>query len=142
MAHPTRLFHEPKEIENIWNDFKMSLIERSKVWEKIQYVGKDGTKRIDNPKIPLTFEGFKIYCRIHYGEIEQYFTNQDKYYTKFIDICSRIKEEIRDDQIIGGMLGFYNPSITQRLNNLVDKQEQTIKKEQPLFGSKEEEEDE
>jgi hypothetical protein len=30
------------------------------------------------------------------------------------------------------MAGIYNPSITQRLNGLVDKQETTIR-EQPLF---------
>jgi hypothetical protein len=32
------------------------------------------------------------------------------------------------------MVGQYNPSITQRLNNLVDKQEQKLHIEQPLFG--------
>ena len=44
------------------------------------------------------------------------------------------REEIREDQIIGGMLSFYNPSITQRLNGLVEKQETSITIEQPLFG--------
>lgn len=137
MAHPTRLFHKAEELESIWNDYKESLKESAKKWEKIQYVGKDGTKRIDNPKIPLTAAGFYVYCEKNKGNVEQYFVNKDNYYTDFVSICSRIKKEIRDDQIIGGMLGFYNPSITQRLNNLVDKQEQTVKKEQPLFGDDE-----
>ena len=43
-----------------------------------------------------------------------------------------LKEEIRENQILGGLLGFFNPSITQRLNGLVEKQEMAIK-EQPLF---------
>lgn len=134
MAHPTRLYTKPEQIENLWNNYKESLKEKAKVWEKIQYVGKDGAKKIDNPKIPLTAAGFYVYCYDNGGNIEHYFTNKDNYYNDFVSICSRIKKEIREDQVIGGMLGFYNPSITQRLNNLVDKQEQTIKKEQPLFG--------
>ena len=36
---------------------------------------------------------------------------------------TNIKKEIRENQITGGMLGIYNPSITQRLNNLVEKVE-------------------
>ena len=50
-----------------------------------------------------------------------FFKNQDDYYSDFIPICSRVKKEIRENQITGGLLGFYNPSITQRLNSLVDK---------------------
>ena len=59
--------------------------------------------------------------------MEQYFTNQDKLYNEFIGICRAIKQEIRENQIIGGLLGFHNPSITQRLNNLVEKTETEIK---------------
>jgi hypothetical protein len=32
-----------------------------------------------------------------------------------------VKNEIRENQILGGLLGVYNPSITQRLNGLTDK---------------------
>jgi len=51
-----------------------------------------------------------------------------------MEVCSRIKKSIRKDQIEGGMVGQYNPSITQRLNGLVEKQETSITIEQPLFG--------
>jgi hypothetical protein len=44
-------------------------------------------------------------------------------------ICSHIREEIRENQILGGMIGVYNPSITQRLNGLTDKTENTHKVE-------------
>jgi hypothetical protein len=47
-------------------------------------------------------------------------------YDDYMTICSRIKEQIRQDQIEGGMVGQYNPSITQRLNNLTDKQEHKV----------------
>jgi hypothetical protein len=82
--------------------------------------------------VPYTLEGFKRYCRKNYGDVEQYFWNKDNYYNDFVGICSYIKNEIRENQITGGLLGFYNPSITQRLNNLTDKVETTIV-EQPLF---------
>jgi hypothetical protein len=70
----------------------------------------------------MTLEGFKRYCRSNHGEAEHYFKNTDNMYDDFCLICSRIREEIRENQIIGGLLGFYNPSITQRLNGLVEKQ--------------------
>mgnify|MGYP000896199498 CR=1 FL=1 len=119
--HPTRLFKQPEELLDAFTSYKESLIVEARKWPKVQYVGKDGRREVDYPVIPYTFEGFKRYCREHYGEIEQYFLNTGKYYNEFIGVCSRIKEEIREQQIIGGLLGAYNPSITQRLNNLVEK---------------------
>jgi hypothetical protein len=85
---------------------------------------------------PLTMEGFKLHLwerGILDGGVE-YFLNRTGAYNEFSTVCSRIKESIRADQIKGGMVGIYNPSITQRLNNLVEKQETTVSIEQPLFG--------
>jgi hypothetical protein len=99
------------------------------------YVGKDGTEVRKPLERPLTMEGFKCYVWDVEGfTVEQYFTNQDGAYTDYLGICSRIKETIRRDQIEGGMVGQYNPSITQRLNGLVDKQENTIKGEPRIFN--------
>ena len=53
-------------------------------------------------------------------------------YQDFSTISTRIRKEIRDDQIKGGMVGQYNPSITARLNALKEQIEQT-NIEQPLF---------
>jgi len=121
MAHPTRIFHKPEEIEKAFNEYKEDIKEQSKEWLKIQYVGKDGERKADGQKVPLTMEGFERFCYDRYGVVEQYFKNQDGYYDVFIPICSRVRKEIRENQITGGLLGFYNPSITQRLNSLVDK---------------------
>jgi hypothetical protein len=126
MAHPSRIFKTEEEMAEAWAKFKENLKEQADEWKKVQYVGKDGDKREDPQKVPMTLEGFKRFCRENYGEIEQYFSNQDKYYDDFIGICSRIREEIRENQIIGGMLGFFNPSITQRLNGLTEKTESQI----------------
>jgi hypothetical protein len=57
-------------------------------------------------------------------------------YGDYVSICTRIRKNIRQDQIEGGMTGIYNTSITQRLNNLTEKHEVTHR-EQPLFGDDE-----
>ena len=62
-----------------------------------------------------------------------YFSNKNDKYSEYSTICSHIKKVIRKDQIEGGMVGQYNASITQRLNNLIDKQQHEVKIEQPLF---------
>jgi hypothetical protein len=59
-------------------------------------------------------------------DLGNYFENKEKRYSDFVAICSRVKREIREDQIIGGMVGIYNPSITQRLNALTEKTENQI----------------
>lgn len=78
---------------------------------------------------PLTMEGFENWCADNdiIDSIDQYFSNEDNRYSEYVGICSRIKRTIRQDQIEGGMVGIYNPSITQRLNGLVDKKETEIK---------------
>jgi hypothetical protein len=81
-------------------------------------------------------EGFKLHLwdkGIADGG-RDYFNNKGGAYEEFSAICQRIKEAIRADQIKGGMAGIYNPSITQRLNGLVEKQETSVTIEQPLFG--------
>ena len=132
--HPTRIFKSPEELEHAWTLYKESLREEALEWVKVQYVGKEGQRMEDALKLPYTMEGFEVFCYKNFGTVEQYFKNKDEYYTNFVPICSHIKKEIRSNQITGGLLGVYNPSITQRLNSLVDKSEVTEKREQPLFG--------
>lgn len=84
---------------------------------------------------PLTLEGFENWCNDNdiISDLSQYFANTEQRYTEYQTICSRIRRVIKQDQIEGGMVGIYNPSITQRLNGLVDKSEILQKTEQPLF---------
>lgn len=122
--HPTRIFKTPEDLENVWQDYKADLLVKAEQWPKVQYVGKDGYRVVDYPVLPFTFEGLKRYCWDNkIGDIEHYFWNKDKYYDDFVGVCSRIKNEIREHQIVGGMNGFFNPSITQRLNGLTEKTE-------------------
>lgn len=99
--------------------------------------GKELNEIYRQKERPLTMEGFENYVA-NIDEmpmsLERYFANSNNDYNEFLTICTRIRRTIRQDQIEGGMAGVYNPSITQRLNNLVDKQQHDIKTEQPLFG--------
>jgi len=74
---------------------------------------------------PLTMEGFEVYCYRVGVTVDNYFRNQNGAYDEYYTICSHIKREIRTDQIEGGMVGQYNPSITQRLNGLTEKTDVT-----------------
>ena len=74
---------------------------------------------------PLTMEGFQNFLDDQdvISDVTDYFENKNNSYSDFLRICRRIKRTIRQDQIEGGMAGIYNPSITQRLNNLIEKTE-------------------
>ena len=87
------------------------------------FVGKDGMSVHRLKERPVTMEGFRSFGHKQGVTLKHYFDNTDKAYEEFCTICSRVKDEIRREQIEGGMVGIYNPSITQRLNSLVDKTE-------------------
>jgi hypothetical protein len=99
------------------------------------FVGKDAEEVYRRKERPLTLEGFENWCADNeiIEDLGHYFANTDDRYGNYRTICSRIKKVIRQDQIEGGMAGIYNPSITQRLNNLVERTEVKEVKEQPLF---------
>ena len=125
--HPSRIFKTPEELEEAFNKYKEHVIIESNKWLKVMYVGKEAHRVEEPQKVPLTQEGFERFCYNNYGSVSHYFDNHKGYYDDFGAICTRIKREIREDQITGGLLGFYNPSITQRLNNLTDKKELDLK---------------
>ena len=84
------------------------------------WVGKDADQVYREKERPLTMEGFEIWLSNN-GIVEDlggYMANSNGSYSEFSTICTHIKKAIRKDQIEGGMSGMYNPSITQRLNNL------------------------
>lgn len=123
--------------EKLWEHFDAYRKQtKSNPRKKMVFVGKDGNKDYELLETPLTMEGFENWCANN--EIAQdlghYFENRDNRYSEYVAICSRIKRSIRQDQIEGGMVGQYNASITQRLNSLVDKQEQSVKTEPRVFN--------
>ena len=126
MGSPRNL-DSPEEMLQLFEDYKNSLIKDAENWPKVQYVGKEGQRVEDYPKLPLTYSGLKVFAwKKGIGDIRAYFQNDNESYGNYSYICSCIKEEIRQDQITGGLLGVYNPSITQRLNGLTDKTQTTV----------------
>jgi hypothetical protein len=127
----------PEKMWKLFDEYKKKTKENPRT--KVDYVGKDGN-RVKTPlETPLTMVGFENYV-FRKGlnmELRNYFANDGGRYDEYMPICARIRGEIRQDQIEGGMVGQYNPSITQRLNGLKE-QTETTHIEQPLFPDDEE----
>ena len=115
--------------EKMWEYFEAYRAEvKNNPRTKTVFPGKDAIPQREPLERPLTLEGFENWCA-DAGIIEDlsnYFANTKGNYSDYSTICSRIKRVIRQDQIEGGMVGQYNASITQRLNALVDKQENQV----------------
>ena len=134
MAQVGRLkaFQSPEQLMEWFNKYKV-WVEENPI-RVHDYVGKDADEVYRIRQRPLTVEGFEnfLFENKVIADMGDYFKNRDGRYEEFSPICSHIKKEIRRDQIEGGMVGQYNPSITQRLNGLKEQVEQT-NIEQPLF---------
>lgn len=110
--------------EKLWEHFQNYKKEtKSKPFLIKDWVGKDAFNVQREKERPLTIEGFEcwLFDNDIIGDLSHYFANTNDKYSEFLTICSRIKKAVRQDQIEGGMAGMYNPSITQRLNGLVEK---------------------
>lgn len=131
MARPngTKMIQTPEKMWDLFVAYQKWAKEtpyRVKDW-----VGKDGDQIEREKERPLTMEGFECYVfgQGLNGELSYYFANRDNKYADYLPVCSRIRKAIRADQIEGGMAGMYNPSITQRLNGLVEKVQEDGSKE-------------
>lgn len=125
-----RNLNSPEQLYELFVRYKQDVKANPRI--KSVFGGKEFEERAEPLERPLTMEGFEVFCWDIVGQVEDYFKNRDKRYEEYTPICSRIRKEIREDQITGGMVGQYNASITQRLNNLKEQIEQT-NIEQPLF---------
>lgn len=74
---------------------------------------------------PLTIDGFKTFCNKAGSDINNYWHNVGNAYSSYTSIVTRIKEEIRNDQIEGALVGQYQQNIVARLNGLTEKQDVT-----------------
>ena len=128
-----KAFKSPEELYSYFKEYK-DMTKNSPIMVH-DFVGKDGLSVYREREQPLTIEGFECFLfeKGVISDLGHYFMNRDHAYDEFVTICSQVKKEVRHDQIKGGMAGIYNPSITQRLNGLVDKTETRTIAEQPLF---------
>ena len=124
----------PEKMWDLFENYRKEVKDNPR--KKHVFVGKDGNSEFELLERPLTMEGFECYCFENgvITNLSQYFANTEQRYTDYQTICSRIRTAIRKDQIEGGMVGQYNPSITQRLNGLTEKQENKVSIEQGIFN--------
>jgi hypothetical protein len=128
MARPagTKNIESPEKMLEYFEAYKTEV--KSKPFLVKDWVGKDGDEVYREKEKPLTMEGFEVYCFKNdiITDLSDYFENKQERYSDYVHICRVIKKTIREDQITGGMAMVYNPSITQRLNNLVEKTESQV----------------
>lgn len=122
--HPTRTFHDPEDLYNCFEMYKLWVRNEAKNWPKVQYVGKNGERVEDYPVLPLLRSGFTSWAyRNGFGFIHQYLDNKDGYYDEFVATSVQILDEIKSQQVTGGMLKHFDASLTARLNGLTEKTE-------------------
>ena len=115
--------------DKLWEYFEQYKEQtKSKPFLVKDWVGKDAEQVHREKERPLTIEGFECWLFDNgiISDLSHYFSNYENRYTDYLAICSRVKKAVRKDQIEGGMSGMYNPSITQRLNGLVEKTQTEI----------------
>jgi len=118
-----KLIESPEKLMQIFEEYKAYTLANPRTkWVLSQ---KTAEMVAEPLRIPLTNEGFEIFCYKNYSDVHHYMDNTDNRYSEYRTICSHIKKEIRNDQITGGMVGQFNPSITQRLNALKEQTDVT-----------------
>lgn len=115
-----KLIESPEVMWKLFQDYKKHT--KSNPFLVHDFVGGQGNEVERKKEKPLSIEGFTCYLWDNdiMTDPKDYFSNRDGRYEDFVPICQRVREAIRQDQIEGGMAGIYNPSITQRLNNLAE----------------------
>lgn len=102
------------------------------------WVGKDADTVYREKEKPLTMVGFECYVmentRITCPDLTEYFEGKNESYKDYFPISSRIKKEIQNDQITGGMVMIYSQSITARLNDLAETTNLNANVQTPIFG--------
>lgn len=121
------------------NPFMACEQSRTRASKKDLEVTENGITNIDTglielPKMrPYTWEGLELYLDI--DSLRWYKTSPD--YKDFLQVVTRIEKIIYSQKFSGAASGFFNPNIIARDLGLVDKKEQKIIEEQPLFPDEE-----
>ena len=122
----------PEDMYNLFKEYKTYVKDNPRY--KYTLNQRSGEMVAEPLECPLTMEGFEVYCfEKHDLTVAHYILNTNKAYEEFCSISSHIKQQIRQDQINGGLVGQYNANLTARLNGLTERTETTVTMEMPLF---------
>jgi hypothetical protein len=118
-----KLIETPEKLMQMFEEYKTYVANNPRTkW----VLSQKTAEMVPEPlRVPLTIEGFEVWAFKDYSDVHHYFDNTDGRYEAYRTVCTHIKKEIRRDQIEGGMVGQYNPSITQRLNALKEQTDVT-----------------
>jgi hypothetical protein len=134
MAGRPPIWNTPEEL---WEAFERYRAENKANPYRVQdYVGKDGNMVYRDKERPITFRGFEGYLAENgvCHNLSQYRNGDSDHHKEFLSIITRIRLTCDKDMLEGSSAGVYSANIASRLLGLVDKQENTVHIEQPLFG--------
>jgi len=124
-----RIFDNPQDLADAANEYFEWVI-NNPFKEQVLFHAQGVVTKDNAIKMrPFTIEGLCNYIDI----CKQTFFNYEKV-PDFLDITKRIKQIIENQQFEGAAAGFLNANIIARKLGLSEKNEHTIKAEQPLFG--------
>ena len=119
------IFSTPEILESACEEYFKTTDERND-WDGQNWVGKDGEEVVVKKKVPYSLKGLCVFLGVssHYfsefKKSETFKSNKD-----FLEVYTRVEDIIQTQQIDGSMMGYYNASLTARLNGLVDKTDMT-----------------
>ena len=134
MAGRPPIWNTPEEL---WEAFERYRAENKANPYRVQdYVGRDGDMVYRDKERPITFRGFEGYLAENgvCHNLSQYRNGDSDHHKEFLSIITRIRLTCDKDMLEGSSAGVYSANIASRLLGLVDKQENTVHIEQPLFG--------
>lgn len=145
--HGTKYIESPEKLWDLFVSYKKELednpfqvVEQKKGTTSIKITAsKSGAIDFKQPsdlvfiptQKPLTMVGFECYVMEHtkitYPDLTAYFEGKDESYKDYFPISTRIKKEIENNQLSGGLCNIFNPSLTARINGYADKRETELK---------------
>lgn len=119
------IFTDPQVLKNSIQEYFEVTNDRDD-WDGQNWVGKDGEEVVVKKRVPFSLKGLCIFL----GVSSHYFSEFKKSQTfknnpEFLEVYTWAEDVIQTQQIDGGLLGYYNPSLTARLNGLTDRQDIT-----------------
>ena len=119
------IFSTPEMLESACDEYFKFTDERND-WDGQNWVGKDGEEVVVKKKVPYSLKGLCVFLGVSSRYFNE-FKNTDTFKNNkdFIEVYTRIEDIIQTQQIDGSMMGYYNASLTARLNGLVDKTDMT-----------------
>lgn len=133
-----KYIESPQKLWDLFVDYKKQVKSNPTIIK--DWVGKDAEQVQREKERPLTMVGFECFVcentKISYPDLTVYFEGKEESYKNYFPISSRIKAEILNDQLTGGMVMIYSQSLTARINNISDKQEikHDLPERPPIFG--------